>query len=184
MASAQPDTEDSLPGLGPLQYGLIAAGLAVAFGMLVLAAVYSGGEDPVPVVSGGPVDGGGDRADPDTGSVELDVNPIESFLPRTGEGSTCTEEVGVDLIPGYSARLTINGVPIPDEETNAYTITDQGVREFSAGGSLGQFTWGPEEGCPNGRILRPQDNRLEACVYRNIDGPDACRTYVHTFDAL
>ena len=172
---AAPDLDD-LPSLGPLQYGLIAGGLAVALILLVLAVAYSADTDDTgPVFSGGPVDGGGDR---DTaGDTELDINPIEAFLPRTGEGSTCTEPVGVDLIPGFSAILTINGVEIPPEEIN-------GVDIATAGSSLGEVSWGPEEGCPRGEILRPQNNRLEACVYRNIDGPDSCRTFVHTFDAL
>jgi hypothetical protein len=173
-----PSVED-LPKMGPLQYGLIAGGLAIAILMIVLASVYSADtSDTGPVFSGGPVDGGGDRDDAEDGEVELDINPIQAFLPRTGEGSTCTEAVGVDLIPGFSAILTINGVEIPPEDINGA----DGVA--TAGSSLGEVSWGPEEGCPRGKILRPQGNRLEACVYRNIDGADACRTFVHTFDAL
>jgi hypothetical protein len=170
---------EGLPKIGPLQYGLIAGGLAIALLMIVLAAVYSADTgDTGPVFSGGPVDGGGERDDVEDGGQELDINPIEGFLPRTGEGSTCTEPVGVDLIPGFSAILTINGVEIPPEDINGA----DGVA--TAGSSLGEVSWGPEEGCPRGAILRPQGNRLEACVYRNIDGPDTCRTFVHTFDAL
>ncbi len=169
---------EGVPKLGPLQYGLIAGGLVLAALMIVLATVYSADTDPGPVFSGGPVDGGGDRDEVEDGGVELDINPIEGFLPRTGEGSTCTEPVGVDLIPGYSAVLTINGVEIGPEDINGA----DGVA--TAGSSLGEISWGPEEGCPRGEILRPQGNRLEACVYRNIDGPESCRTFVHTFDAL
>ncbi len=171
---------DDLPKVGPVQIGLIVAGLAIALLMIVLATVYSGSDSAnlEAPISGGPVDGGGDRDDEDTGVVALDVNPIEAFLPRTGEGSTCTEAVGVDLIPGFSAILTINGVRIPDEEINGANGT------ATAGSSLGEVSWGPEEGCPRGTILRPQGNRLEACVYRNTDGPESCRNWVHTFDAL
>ncbi len=181
MASSDNNTAlDDLPKMGPLQYGLIAAGLAIAVLMLVLATIYSGSDNTnidAPI-SGGPVDGGGDRDDEDTGKVALDVNPIEAFLPRTGEGSTCTEAVGVDLIPGFSATLTINGVAIPEEDINGA----DGIA--TAGSSLGEVSWGPEEGCPRGKILRPQGNRLEACVYRLTDGPESCRNWVHTFDAL
>ncbi len=183
VPSPDPSGDDSIPRIRPLAWALIGGGLVVALGMIVLAATYSGGSDTAePVISGGPVDGGGDRDNTDVET--LDINPIESFLPRTGEGSTCTEAVGVDLIPGFSATLTINGTPIPVDQMNGFTVNDSGIREATAGSSLGEFSWGPEVGCPRGDILRPQNNRLEACVYRNVDGPESCRTFVHTFDAL
>jgi hypothetical protein len=169
---------EDIPKIGPLQYGLMAGGVIIAVLMLVLASVYSAsGDDGAPTFSGGPVDGGGDRDDEENGETELDINPIEAFLPTTGEGSTCTEAVGVDLIPGFSATLIINGWEVPPEQINGFDTA-------TAGSSLGEVSWGPEEGCPRGEILRPQGNRLEACVYRNTDGPDSCRTFVHTFDAL
>ncbi len=179
VASSNDTALDEIPKLGTIHYILITAGLVLAALLLVLAVAYSGGTDNVdPPISGGPVDGGGDRDDPSTGETPIDINPIESFLPRTGQGSTCTEPVGVDLIPGFSARLTINGIEIAPEEING------AVGDVTAGSSLGEVTWGPEEGCPRGEVLRPQNNRLEACVYRNTDGPDSCRTFVHSFDAL
>ncbi len=181
MASSDNDPAlDDLPKIGALQYVLIGVGLAIAALMIVLATVYSGSDNTniEAPISGGPVDGGGDRNDEEAGETPLDVNPIEAFLPRTGQGSTCTEAVGVDLIPGFSAILTINGVRIPDEDINGA----DGIA--TAGSSLGEVSWGPEEGCPRGAILRPQGNRLEACVYRNTDGPESCRNWIHTFDAL
>ncbi len=182
--SAADGSELDLPKIGPLQYGLIALGLACALGLLILATVYSGGGDAGEVFTGGPVDGGGDRDSESLGTETLDINPVEAFLPSTGKGATCTEAVGVDLITGFSATLTINGTPIPQEELNGFAVNASGERVNVAGSSLGEFSWGPEEACPNGLVLRPQNNRLEACVYRNTDGPDSCRTYVHTFDAL
>ncbi len=173
-----------VPKIGFLQYGLIGAGLIVALLMLILASVYSGSGNSDPVFTGGPVDGGGNRDSETLGTEELDINPVEAFLPATGKGATCTEAVGVDLIAGFSALLTINGVEIAQEDMNGFGLNAQGVRVNVAGSSLGEFTWGPEEGCPNGQVLRPQNNQLEVCVYRNTDGPDSCRTIVHTFDAL
>lgn len=163
----------------------VAIGLAivVAFGALVVAAAFSGERTPsAPVLSGSAADGGGER-DGDELGEPLDVNPIEAWLPRSGIGSTCTEPVGVDLIPGYSAILTINGTEIAEEDTNVYTDFD--TREFSAGGSQGQVTWGPEEDCPNGSLLRPQGNTVEACIYRVEEGPASCRVgSSFSFDAL
>lgn len=169
---------DDIPVSRSKQWLIIGAGVVVAFGALVLAAVYQADTSPAePVLSGSAADGGGERpADANAEAAPLDVNPIEEWLPKSGEGSTCSEAVGVDLIPGYGAVLTINGVTIDEEQKND---------PFSAGGSLGQVTYGPEEGCPNGELLRPQGNVVEACVYRLAEGPENCRRYpAFTFDAL
>jgi len=150
--------------------------VAVAFGALAVAAIYSADTGPAdPVFSGGVVDGGGDRPDdPNEVGVELEIDPIQRWFPLAGEGSACSEVVGVDLIPGYTALLTINGVKIPIEETNVYSDIDS--KTLSAGGSQGQVTWGPEPDCPFGQILRPTANEVVACIYRIGDGPANCRT--------
>lgn len=167
---------------------IVGLGILVAFGCLALAIAFSGDTSVAgPTFSGSPVDGGGDRgADPDAEPVELDIDPIERWFPQAGEGSGCSEEVGVDLIPGYGAVLTINGVTIPELETNATVDTDgDGVGDsVTAGGSQGFVTWGPEPDCPFGEILRPTGNQVVACVYRLDEGPANCRVRIRpdTFD--
>lgn len=166
------------------QWTVIAAGVVLAVGALALAAAYQADTSPSePVLSGSPADGGGIRAaDPNAEQAPLDVNPIEDWLPRSGIGSTCSEAVGVDLIPGFAAVLTINGQTLTDEQMNG---VDPDTGAIPASRSLGQYTYGPEEDCPNGVLLRPQNNRVEACVYRITEGPESCRTYpAFTFDAL
>ncbi len=172
-------------------------GAAIA---LVVGIVFQGErlpEDQRPVVagagdSGGAIDGGatsggaggGDSASPATGN-DGPVGPIEGFLPRSGEASACREPVGVDLIEGYAATLTINGVAIPPERMNvnldeAGRITD----EVTASRSLSIYTFGPEEDCPNGEILRATNNVMQACVYRVEDGPASCVITEVRFDVL
>lgn len=154
--------------------------IAVAFLSLGVAIAYSGDTSPAqPAFSGSAADGGGARPDdPDAEPVPLDIDPIEGWFPAAGEGSGCSEVVGVDLIPGFTATLTINGVRIADEDTNTRVDMDgDGVAEaFSAGGSQGQVTWGPEPDCPFGEILRPTANEVVACIYRIGDDPASCRT--------
>lgn len=160
------------------QRAVIVLGVLLAFGAIVLAAIYQEDTSPSrPVLSGSAADGGGIRtADANEEGQVLDVNPIEGWLPRSGIGSTCSEAVGVDLIPGFGAELTINGRAIPESDMNS---------SDSASRSLGQYTFGPEEDCPNGTVLRPQGNRVEACVYRLDEGPGSCRLYpAFSFDAL
>jgi hypothetical protein len=87
-----------------------------------------------------------------------------------------TGTVGVDLIPGYAASLIINGQTLAAEELNNVE---------SAGRTLDQYTYGPEPDCPNGVLLRPQNNTVQACVYRIVDGPESCElTQPFAFDAL
>ena len=113
-------------------------------------------------------------------------DPVEAFLPLSGEASACREAVGVDLRPGYAAILTINGIPIPPDEMNV-TVDENGQAvpgDRSASRALGQYTFGPEPECPNGQVLRPTGNLLRACVYRVEDGPATCVPKETTFDVL
>lgn len=162
---------------------VIGLALVVAFSAIVVASLFSGDTTPATVViSGSPADGGGDRSAVGQPVSTIPINPIQRWFPAAGEGSGCSEPVGVDLLPGFGAVLTINGVEIAESDTNVYT--DFASRTFSAGGSQGQVTWGPETDCPFGQILRPTGNQVVACVYQIIEGPGACTTIARpdTFD--
>ena len=120
-----------------------------------------------------------------SGEAPTPVSPIEGFLPRSGEASACREPVGVDLIPGYAATLTINGVEIPPERMNVVVDEDGEItEELTASRTLFVYTFGPEPDCPNGEILRATNNVMRACVYRLEDGPANCRISEVTFDVL
>lgn len=151
---------------------VIIALVAVAFGALFTASKFSAPTEPSAVVfTGSAADGGGTRDDAANGETPLSVSPVEGWLPASGDGVACSERVGIDLIPGYGATLEINGVSIAEEDMNNYVAPGQAL---DAGASIGEFTWGPEEDCPFGTILRPTDNRVIACVYRFEEGPENC----------
>lgn len=148
--------------------------VGIAVVALVVAAKFSAPTTPsAAVLTGTAADGGGDRSDQENGQSVLLVDPVEGWLPAAGDGTACSERVGIDLIPGYAATLQINGVDIADEDMNNY-IGPDGAQD--AGASIGEFTWGPEEDCPHGELLRPTDNRVIACVYRVEEGRANCRT--------
>ncbi len=157
---------------------------ALALGALVWAAMYSGDTSVDQPANAAAVTGGGEL--PESTDSAAAGAAVESFLPRSGQGSTCTEPIGVDLIPGYGATLRINGRNISDSELNRYVDDPEnpGGTALQAGASLNQYTWGPEPGCPNGELIRPKDNLVEACVYRLTDGPSDCRMMTFRFDAL
>lgn len=130
-------------------------------------------------------DGGADPATATDGSPAPD-GPIEGYLPASGEASACREEVGVDLIPGYGATLTINGIEIAPEEMNVNLDPDGEISdEITASRSIGHYTFEPDEDCPNGTYLRSTGNVLEVCVYRLSDETRRCvRQEQRVFDAI
>ena len=138
---------------------------------------------PAPAVSGA----GGDADQEDEANDGVVAGgPVEGFLPRSGEASACREEVGVDLIPGYGAELTINGTVIAAEDMNV-NLDEAGqiTNVITASRSLGHYTFQPDDNCPNGALLRPVDNVLEVCVYRLSDPSQRCvRQVERIFDAL
>ncbi len=181
---------------------LISVGLlAAAVGALVLAAIYQDDnklDDPSFVgiertsadsATGAAGTSSGQEGETPTtlaGVSPGERSPIERFLPVAGEAVACREAVGVDLLPGYGARLTINGSEIAPEEMNV-VLDDTGAitNEITASRSVGHFTFMPTDKCPNGRYLRPVDNVLEVCVYRFDDVTSSCAIQTrHIFDAL
>lgn len=166
---------------------LITIGLLTAVGLVVLSGIiFQGGGSSTPsvAVSELPATPGDIGAQP-TATSALVTNPVEGFLPRSGEASACREPVGVDLIPGYAATLTINGVVIAPEQMNVVLDPSGNIsNEQTASRTLAQFTFGPEEDCPNGSVIRATDNNLRACVYRVEDGPNNCVIYESSFDVL
>lgn len=131
------------------------------------------------------VGAGSSDASDDTTAPAAAVNPIEGWFPRSGEGSACREAVGVDLIGGFGANLTINGVAIGQNQMNVNLDAEgEATNEITASRSLGHYTFGPEPDCPNGDILRATKNVIQACVYRLVEGPDGCVVSEFTFDLV
>ncbi len=163
---------------------LITLGLVgLAGAALVLGAIYQGERlpDGPTVVGAGTGDGTGPSLSPaESGGV---INPIEGWFPQSGAGAGCREPVGVDLIGGYGATLAINGISIAPEEMNVKLDAEGNpTNEITASRSLGHYTFGPEEDCPNGSVLRARDNLIQACVYRLVEGPEACVVSEFAFD--
>ena len=148
---------------------------------MVLGAVYQGERLP----DGPNIVGAGTSESASASSTTAAINPIEGFLPRSGAGSACREPVGVDLVEGFGATLTINGVSIAPEQMNVVLgAGGETTNEVTASRSLGHYTFGPELDCPNGAVIRATNNVMQACVYRLVEGPGACVVTEFSFDAL
>lgn len=180
---------------------IMAAMVAVALGAIVLGVIYqddnrldepvivgAGTSAPATETGGGSGAAGGSAAGVGqaSDSAAVGTSAIEGFLPRSGEASACREEVGVDLAAGFGAKLTINGIEIAPEQMNVNLDENGEISEvITASRSLGQYTFKPDDNCPNGTLLRPVDNVLEVCVYRLSDATEACTLRTEkVFDAL
>ena len=171
----------------------IAGMLAVALLALILAAAYQDDDklDEPRIVGTDPATSaaaGGQAAEPapsPTSPSDSAAGAIEGFLPRSGEGSACREEIGVDLAPGFGAKLTINGIVIPPEQMNVNLDENGEISDVvTASRSLGYYTFKPDDNCPNGTYIRPVDNVLEVCVFRLSDATQACTVRTeNVFDA-
>jgi hypothetical protein len=74
---------------------LIGLALLCALGAFV-AAGRNGNTDPVPI---------------------LTESAVEDVIPDNGSPSVLRQaEIGIDLAPGWTGELTINGIPIPDDQ--------------------------------------------------------------------
>lgn len=157
--------------------------VALAFGALILGAIYSGngGETNSPYIVGGTSANNGSAAvgaaapAQNTDQPVASTNPVDGFLPKSGTASACSEPIGVDLASGFGARLTINGKDVPPEDMNLVFDEDGNVRDTqSAERSIGHYTFEADENCPNGPLIRARDNLLEVCVYRLSDATQEC----------
>ncbi len=161
--------------------------VAAALFFIVLGAIYQddnpldepsfvgGDAGPVATAPDAEGSGGSTGAAPADEQPQAPVGPIEEFLPRSGAASACREAVGVDLATGFGAKLTINGIEIEPEQMNVNLDEDGAITDvITASRSLGQYTFRPDDNCPNGRFIRPVDNVLEVCVYRIEDNQQSC----------
>lgn len=59
----------------------------------------------------------------DTG--QLDGGRIQRLIPTPGAKILQQDQVGIDMAPGYEATLTLNGVPLPLDETEVVPAINQ-----------------------------------------------------------
>ncbi|MBA2283612.1 MAG: hypothetical protein M3527_08885 [Actinomycetota bacterium] len=83
---------------------------------------------------------------------------VEQLIPSEGSEVLSQVQVGIDLGPGYSAHLVVNGVPIPDDELQQRL-------------PLNQVFFTPGEGLAVDALV-PGDNRVRADIYSLADGTD------------
>lgn len=70
--------------------------------------------------------------------VRVEGNPIiEALVPEADSEVLRQTTVGIDLISGYEAELTINGIPIPPDQINVLRDVENPRKSATTGGSFG-----------------------------------------------
>lgn len=100
-----------------------------------------------------------------------DADPsIDALVPTPGSEVLRQAQIGIDLASGYTAELTVNGIPIPADQV----IGDP---------SLAQFFYLPR---PDGAAgeLNPGPNCITATYWRVADGPERASSESWCFEVL
>lgn len=58
-------------------------------------------------------------------TTELDGGRIQRLIPTPGAKILQQDLIGIDMAPGYEASLTLNGIPLPLDQTNVVPQTNQ-----------------------------------------------------------
>jgi hypothetical protein len=64
-------------------------------------------------------------------TTELDGGRIQRLIPTPGAKILQQDIIGIDMAPGYEASLTLNGIPLPIDQT--YVVPQTNQVTFKAG---------------------------------------------------
>ena len=124
---------------------------------------------------------------PGSSDIRVEGNPIiESLLPEPDSEVLRQSFVGIDLISGYEAELTINGVPIPPDEINVLRDLENPRESAETSGSFGstlnRFLYQPLEGRAVPELLG--DRNCVSAVYWPLSDPEKRQRIDWCFTAL
>lgn len=94
---------------------------------------------------------------------------VEELIPNRGDEVLSQTDVGIDLIDGYTAELTVNGVEIPESQ----------LRRLEG---LNRVTFRPDEGMVITKLL-PDQNCATALYWPLAQGRAAAQSYTWCFTA-
>ena len=133
----------------------------IIFGLLLVLAVAG-------IVAVSQNGGGGD-------ATEDRSSAIEALIPSPGSDVLRQSEVGIDLVEGYRAMLTVNGVQIPDDQI-------VGVPSGDRQPALARYVFSPGAG----KVVESWDagrNCVTAVFWSAAEGPERGTTHTWCFSA-
>ena len=119
--------------------------------------------------------------------IRVEGNPaIEALFPEPDAEVLRQTSIGIDLIAGYEAELTINGVPIPPDQINVLRDLDNPRESAQTSGTFGstlnRFLYQPLEGRAVPELQG--DSNCVIAVYWPISDPTDRSTIEWCFTAL
>jgi hypothetical protein len=96
----------------------------------------------------------------ESNAVDTGNGAIEQLVPAPATQILSQADVGVDLAPGYTARLTLNGIPIADDEVRRVEATNSVLFLPGPGRSVEEFT--PGQNCMTAEYWKPVEGEASA----------------------
>jgi hypothetical protein len=81
------------------------------------------------------------------GNSDLDHGTVQLLIPSDGSNILQQDEVGIDLTPGYSARLAVNGTSIPANQVRTVNYSNQVQYTFEPGTGKVFTRWPAGQSC-------------------------------------
>lgn len=98
----------------------------------------------------------------DDGSNDIavtDSGPVERLIPPRGSEILRQEAVGVDLRPGWTGVLIVNGTEIPEDQVDAADLASTGVLTYTVGEGRAVEEFDAGENCVTAVTWRVAETR-------------------------
>jgi hypothetical protein len=106
-----------------------------------------------------------DTDDAGDATVTGDAIPIEVYVPADGNEILRQERFGVDLRPGFTGVLQLNGVEIPLDQLDDDTLASTGEVYFTPGEGLAVERYDAGQNCATAVVWPVEDSRSDARDY-------------------
>ena len=105
----------------------------------------------------------------DDGSNDVAVSetgPVEQLIPPRGSEILRQDVTGVDLRPGWTGVLIVNGVEIPQDQLDTANLESLGQVLYTPGDGKAVEHYDAGENCVTAVIWRVEESRADS---RNVD---------------
>jgi len=95
-----------------------------------------------------------------------DAGPVEQLVPPRNSEILRQDVTGVDLRPGWTGVLVVNGVEIPEDQLDLDNLESLGQVFFTPGDSKAVERYEAGENCVTAVVWRVEESRADS---RNVD---------------
>lgn len=92
--------------------------------------------------------------------------PVERLIPPRGSEILAQEAVGVDLRPGWTGVLVVNGIEIPEDQVDTANLASLGQILYTTGEGKAVETFAAGENCVEAITWRVDETRANSRTTR------------------